>query len=371
MGWLVFTNQLLHQSLSVLPALLWAAFRLGRRETAGAVLVVAVIGTWGTLRGTGPFATVLVSRNDALLMLQSYLAVLSVSHITIAAVVAERQRAVANLRAAHDELELRVQERTAMLSSANNALREEMAERFLAEERLMAVERKRADSMRELAAFVQAAQEEERRRVAVDLHDDLGQRLAALKLNMHALEQEMARGGEPRQQRYERLLGDVDRIIGEVRRISHNLRPMALDDFGLRVALEMLCKDVERAHGIKTHMRMSGSVPALRNTQVDIALYRIAQGALSNVAKHSGAGNAAVSLAGDERSVVMSVEDDGHGFDVASVRKTRERSGLGLIAMRERAEMLGGSFEITSSVDTGTRVEVVIPLAHQDFTTIA
>lgn len=364
LGLLVFNNKLLHQSLSVLPALMWAAFRLGRRETALAVLLVAAIGTWGTFRGTGPFVHPSMSINEALLMLQSYVAVLAVTHMTIASVVAERQRAVTRLRATRDELERRVEDRTVLLSTANQALRDEIVERSLLEARLVAAERQRGDSMRDLAASVQGAQEDERQRVARELHDDLGQRLAALKLKMQVFEQELAKNSAPHLERLNQLVGDVDRTIAEVRRLSYNLRPVALDDFGLTVALEMLCKDFEKVYNIKAHLRVEGSVPWSRVGQIDIALYRVAQGALANVAKHSGAHNVWVSMHNNEQVAILSVADDGRGFEVPDLQRTRDsRTGLGLIGMRERAELLGGSFAIKSGTVGGTQVEVLMPIA--------
>jgi signal transduction histidine kinase len=138
---------------------MWAAFRLGPRETAGALAVLSIISVWGTLERIGPFVAPTSSLNEALLRLQSYLAVLAITNLTVASVVKEANEAAAGLRAARDEMEERVHERTAMLSNANDALRV-------------------------LAASVQSAQEDERRRVARELHDDLGQRLAALKMNM-------------------------------------------------------------------------------------------------------------------------------------------------------------------------------------------
>jgi signal transduction histidine kinase len=337
---LVFNGLLANKLFYLLPALMWAAFRLGPRETAGALAVLSVIAIWGTLDGVGPFITSSTSPNQALLRLQSYLAVLAITNLTVASVVEEARAAAEGLRAARDEMEERVRERTAMLSSANEALRG-------------------------LAASVQGAQEDERRRVARELHDDLGQRLAALKLGMHLLEQELRQDGAPSRARLNVLVGDVDRTIAEVRRISYNLRPLALDDYGLSVALEMLCKEFERVYSVGIKLQVNGAAGDLHDDQLDIALYRVAQGALSNVAKHAAAKTADVSMTRENDHVVLSVQDDGRGFDLTSLRKRRDvYSGLGLIGMRERSELLGGTFSITSQPDHGTRVQVRIPLSN-------
>jgi signal transduction histidine kinase len=253
-------------------------------------------------------------------------------------VVREAKESAAGLRAARDEMEERVHERTALLSNAN-------------------------DSLRVLAASVQSAQEDERRRVARELHDDLGQRLAALKLNMQVFEQELHRDTPSTLARLHGLVGDVDQMIAEVRRISYNLRPLALDDYGLSVAMEMLCKEFERVYKVPTNLRMNGAAGDLHDEQLDIALYRMAQGALSNVARHAAAHAVDVSMSREDGHVILSVEDDGRGFDLASLRKRRDvYSGLGLIGMRERSEMLGGTFSIKSEPEHGTRILVRIPV---------
>jgi len=334
----VFTNKLFY----ILPVLMWAAFRLGPRETAGALALLSIIAIWGTLHGAGPFITTSFTANQALIRLQSYLAVLAITNLTVASVVREAKESAAGLRAARDEMEERVHERTALLSNAN-------------------------DSLRVLAASVQSAQEDERRRVARELHDDLGQRLAALKLNMQVFEQELHRDTPSTLARLHGLVGDVDQMIAEVRRISYNLRPLALDDYGLSVAMEMLCKEFERVYKVPTNLRMNSAAGDLHDEQLDIALYRMAQGALSNVARHAAAHAVDVSMSREDGHVILSVEDDGRGFDLASLRKRRDvYSGLGLIGMRERSEMLGGTFSIKSEPEHGTRILVRIPVKGAD-----
>lgn len=471
----------------ILPALMWAAFRLGPRETAGALALVSIVTIWGTLRGIGPFIATSHSPNEALLRLQSYLAVNAVTTLIVAAVVEEAKKSAMALRLARDEMEERVIERTALLSTTNDALRVEISERRVAEERfrrllesapdamvivnaagmmeivnsqteamfgytraeligrpvemlvpertravhrfermrsigarsmpaldlagvrrdgssfpleitlspiamgeqtvlcaairdktdqkalearLMAAERERGDNLRAFAASVQEAQEAERLRVSRELHDDLGQRLAALKMNMQMFEQELNGKLPPRTARVNMLVGDVDRMIAEVRRLSYNLRPLALDDYGLAVALEMLCKEFEKVYNVSTILLVEGPSGDLHDEQLDIALYRIAQGALSNVAKHAAASKVNIQMTRHDHTVVLSVEDDGRGFDMTALPRRREiHSGLGLIGMRERSEILGGTFTIASEPDHGTRIQVQIPItasSHED-----
>jgi len=335
-GWL--TNRLFY----ILPALLWSAFRLGPRTTAGAVALLTVVSTYGTLNHSGPFVMSAPSLNDALLRLQSYLAVFAITNLTVASVVEEGREAADALRTARDEMEARVKERTSMLSAANEALRD-------------------------LAASVQGAQEDERRRVARELHDDLAQRLVALKLNLEMYKPELAGGSGAGMERVDALVEEADQLIVEVRRISYNLRPAALDDFGLSKAIEMLCREFERVYHVSTQLAMDGGAVELHDEQLDIALYRLAQGALSNVAKHAAASRVVVSMSRREDTVVLAVEDDGRGFDATSVRRRRDRyAGLGLTGMRERAELLGGTLAIESTPGRGTRVRAEIPIPHHD-----
>jgi two-component system sensor histidine kinase NreB len=136
----------------------------------------------------------------------------------------------------------------------------------------------------------------------------------------------------------------------------------------------MLCKEFEKVYKVKTRFLSSDSVRPFHDAQLDIALYRIAQEALVNAARHAGAAKVSVRLFGGHNAVVLSVEDDGKGFDVDAFQAQRSaRRGLGLVGMRERSEMLGGSFQLESSPEHGTRVQVQLPLppfetheAHQN-----
>jgi two-component system sensor histidine kinase DegS len=156
-------------------------------------------------------------------------------------------------------------------------------------------------------------------------------------------------------------------MIAEVRRISYNLRPLALDDYGLSVALRCCARSSKPCTKCP---RICGSTiqpETFTTSSLDIALYRVAQGALSNVAKHAAAHTVSVSMSREDGHVILSVEDDGRGFDLSSLRKRRDvYSGLGLIGMRERSEMLGGTFSIKSEPEHGTRILVRIPVKSAD-----
>jgi PAS domain S-box-containing protein len=224
--------------------------------------------------------------------------------------------------------------------------------------------RRRAEDLRDFAVSVQRAQEEERRRIARELHDELGQRLTGLKLSLQVIEDDIPGGERNPTSRLRRLGEEVDRMIVEVRRLSYNLRPAALDDFGLVAALQMLCKEFQKVHKVRTQFRTNEPEDARHGAHVDIALYRIAQEALANVAKHAQATTASVRLSRQDSMVAVVVEDDGRGFDVDAVRVGRKQgSGLGLVSMMERSQLLGGTFRVQSAIRGGTRVEAELPLA--------
>jgi PAS domain S-box-containing protein len=232
------------------------------------------------------------------------------------------------------------------------------------EEQLHATERERSADLRQFAISVQRAQEEERLRISRELHDDLCQRLSGMKFRVEALEGEVT-------PEVSRGLGyftqELDRAITEVRRISSNLRPSALDDFGLVIALRMLCKDFEKRNNIRATFHLGDSDFTGVNPQIEIALYRIAQEALSNTARHANATCVALHLLMDGAFLRLIVEDDGMGFQWEEV--TRERGpghGLGLINMRERTELLGGRFEVDSATNQGSTIAVSIPIGEEE-----
>ena len=219
----------------------------------------------------------------------------------------------------------------------------------------------RAEDLRRFVTSVQKAQEEERHRISRELHDDLGQRLTGLKLKLEVLEDEIS-GVSPRNAgTLKSITGEIDAMMTDVKRISSNLRPAELDDFGLVSALNFLCRNFQKMCNIKVTFQPGPA--GLYGKDIEIALYRIAQEALANVARHSGAGSVSVKLSHDGEVVGLTVEDDGGGFDVAGVRVRQNlHHGLGLISMKERAQMFGGSMYLTASPGGGTRVHVEIPL---------
>ena len=227
------------------------------------------------------------------------------------------------------------------------------------------IEQQRTQDLQRFAASIQQAQEEERRRISRELHDDLSQRLSGMALGIQVLEDRVPVRSAGIQAKLKVLKAQIDAMITEVRRISSNLRPTSLDDFGLLTALQLLCKERETTSGFKIAFQADAVVAERHDVHLEIAVYRIVQEALTNAAKHANAKNVRVQLKQEDRAFVLAVEDDGRGFDESAMqaRKRTER-GLGLVSMKERSEHFGGTFRIQSMPGKGTRVEVEIPLTR-------
>jgi two-component system sensor histidine kinase UhpB len=210
--------------------------------------------------------------------------------------------------------------------------------------------------LRDMAARALAAEEEERKRIARELHDDTAQSLAALMLRLRVV-----RGQEDRAAR-DRMLDELRAEIGEalerIRRFARGLRPPALDELGLVPALESHARTISEAAGIPVRVE-SGTVDGLLGPEAELALYRIAQEAVSNAVRHAGARSVQVRIEPMERAVLLTVRDDGRGFDVEKTR-AGDRPGLGLFGMEERAGYLGGQLEIESRPGAGTVVRATI-----------
>ncbi len=217
------------------------------------------------------------------------------------------------------------------------------------------------EELRALAGSLLGAQEEERRRIARDLHDDLSQRLAVLEMGLARLRQELPGELVELQDEARHLEQLVATLAGEVRRLSHRLHPSILEDLGLRAALQRLGEDF--SVGRKTPVAFTADeVPEGVPRDVNAALYRIAQEALRNIARHGGHDPVQMRLAVVADGLRLTVADAGPGFDPAAVRG---RGGLGLISMHERARLIGGALHIHSRPGASTTVVVDVPLLQE------
>jgi PAS domain S-box-containing protein len=223
-------------------------------------------------------------------------------------------------------------------------------------------ERKRAEEERaQLLRRLVAAQEEERRRIALELHDRLGQFSTALMLGLKSLKDsgELPAGSGGR---VEGLTDLTDQLGQEIHRLAWELRPSSLDDHGLEAALANYLEEWSTRSGVAVDFHSTGSEDRRLPAEVETVVYRIAQEALTNVVRHAGARHVGVLLERGQRRVRIFIEDDGRGFNVREVLKTPEtQRRMGLVGMHERARMVGGVIEIESS-DFGTTVFLSIPI---------
>jgi signal transduction histidine kinase len=231
------------------------------------------------------------------------------------------------------------------------------------EARLQAVEQLQRDTAerelqrRELLRHIVLAQEEERARIARELHDETSQYLTALSLDLATVKRLIRR--KPEASRILERLQTMSRQVSQgIYRMIRDLRPAQLDDLGLVAALGYLV-DEARSNGLEVTLAIEGGRQRLEPL-VETVLFRIAQEALTNVARHAGCGEATVRLEFAPSQAMLSVEDHGIGFNPAASRLPPH--GWGLEGMRERAESVGGRFEIRSAPGDGTRVEVVVPI---------
>jgi signal transduction histidine kinase len=217
--------------------------------------------------------------------------------------------------------------------------------------------RRTQDELRLLAGRLLQAQEDERRRIAREMHDDWTQRLAVLAIDAAKLETELDSSSNAHRQLRE-MRGGLVNLSEDVHALSRQLHPSILDDLGLVDALRSECASVARREGVAVDYR-PGAVPASVPKDVALCVYRVAQEALRNVVKHAGADEARVSLIDAGRDLILTVEDRGVGFDAAEVRS---REGLGLSSMGERVRLVRGKFAVDSGPGRGTTVTVRVPL---------
>jgi signal transduction histidine kinase len=204
-------------------------------------------------------------------------------------------------------------------------------------------------------------QEEERRRIARDLHDQLGQPMTVLRMELDALE---SRSADPMSftARAARMRGIAEELDRNIDFLTWDLRPAALDHLGLAAALAKLVKGWSERFGTAAEFGASWPEPCRLSPEVETNLYRLTQEALHNIAKHAAAQHVSVLLERRADQAVLIIEDDGRGFLPDHISTPPARGGLGLVSMRERATLVGGEFRLESAPGQGTSIYVRIPM---------
>ena len=273
----------------------------------------------------------------------------------IARDLTERTVAQQQLRDALDTVETRVRERTNELAESNESLRLEVAERKESE-------RLRAALIRRIVK----TQEDERKRIAREIHDHVGQQMTGLQLNLQSLIDDF-RADATLARRLANLQSIATRIDLEVDFLAWELRPSVVDELGVAAAAEEFVRDWSAHFGVPAGYRTSGLGRGRLLPEIEINLYRVLQESLHNVGKHAGARSVSVELQHRAGAVALIVEDDGAGFDPAErIHLTGSDRGMGLLGMEERAELLGGTLEIESRAGAGTTVYFRAPARFEE-----
>jgi PAS domain S-box-containing protein len=248
----------------------------------------------------------------------------------------------------------------------------EITARIIAQDRFLAfirdiTERKKVqqellksrEELRQLSNHLENIREEERMHIAREIHDELGQHLTVIKMDISRLGKKIA-GNEVLEKEVQEILEMINTIVATVRKISSELRPSMLDDLGLVAALEWYSRDFVKRTGIKTSFNTSVGEMELPD-KTKTGFFRIFQESLTNVARHSEATEVNTSLYSKDNKLFMVIHDNGKGFDAA---ETIGKRTLGLLGMKERALMMGGRFIVSSSPGSGTEIEVVVSVEN-------
>ena len=247
------------------------------------------------------------------------------------------------LKEVKEQLERRVEQRTSDLAASRQALE------------------RNEEQLHTLTGRILTAQEEERRRIAQDLHDDVNQRLALLMLDLQGIDRRLEPVGVDVQQAVRNVVKGLEELSDDVRYMAYRFHPSILDDLGLKAALQRLLDDFSSRTGVKTLFVHQPFDHTLDKTAAT-AVYRVVQECLSNIARHAQATRVEVEVTVEDEGLVVMVRDDGRGFDQGALHRTA--GGLGLLNMRERLLAVQGACEVESMPGKGTTVSVYVPLAR-------
>lgn len=232
-------------------------------------------------------------------------------------------------------------------------LAKEVTEQYLSEEKL----RQSYDEIKKLTEYLQKVREEERTRISREIHDELGQLLTALKMDISWINRSVPSTDIKIKEKVQGALEYIDFTISSVRRIASELRPAILDDLGLQAAIKWHIENFEALYGIPVEARLEIGDMMLSEEHT-VGLFRILQESLTNVARHAGASKVMIALKQQDHSLHLTISDNGRGFDP----KANRHKTLGLLGMKERVTVMGGVYSIDSTIGKGTTVTIVVPL---------
>jgi signal transduction histidine kinase len=271
----------------------------------------------------------------------------------------ERKQAEEALRQARDELEARVVERTQELRHTVHILMLEMTKREQAEKELKQSEEK----LRYLSSQLLTIQESERKRLAAELHDELGHALLILKLNSRGVEKNLLPEQKSLKDEMDSQLSFIDEVIEEIRRLYYDLSPGDMDDLGLTTALQNLIVDFSGLYQDIDWQVNIAPIDGLFSSPVQTMIYRILQEVLTNIGKHAAPSRVDIAVFKQDGQVTMKVNDNGRGFSMAEVLDAKSpKKGMGLLALAERVNLVGGTLDLWSEENQGTSLTIAIPI---------
>jgi signal transduction histidine kinase len=246
----------------------------------------------------------------------------------------------------------------------NVGLEERVAARTAEVRALLDESRQMQQQLRRLSHQVLQAQEEERKRISRELHDHIAQTLICINLDLVALSRQPPASFRDLQQKVARTQRRVEDSVNTLHRFSRELRPPTLDDLGLIPALRSYLKDYQQRTGLRIRFLASAGVERLNNAQSTV-LYRVAQAALANIARHAKASRVEVRIHKRLSALRLEIKDDGIGFSLDGGFPAKPRQRLGLLGMQERLEMVGGTLNLQSAPGRGTALRAEIPLKQR------
>ena len=274
--------------------------------------------------------------------------------------VTEQKKMEEKLQRSYDEMERRVEERTGELTKINKELQVEITER----KELYRALHESEKTLRQMSTHLIRAQEKERKRVALELHDELGQALSLLKLKIGSIKKTLPQDQTELKNECNGISDYIVQMVENVRRLSRDLSPRIIEDLGLSSALRWLAESSARHMNIELLFEMD-DIDSLLSPEAQITLYRIFQEAITNIVKYAKATRIWISTRKDETKNILAfiLKDNGVGFDPEHfVGQISTEKGLGLASMNERAKMLGGSLEILSQKGIGTTITISVPI---------